>query len=471
MTLGGVRGVGLFCFLLLSCSPDEGMFKSGTRLKTRWLVAPDGGRAAVSLHDTEFGFDCTPMKTADGVRRCLPPARNVRFADAACTRAVMSRGEIVFERLTFVSRVASPACGGIGEAFEVAGVVSLNESYVKRDDGTCERSFGVSAYELNRIEDTRLVAFSEKTVELGSLTAVLGTTEDGATAVIETRNTRSTERCALSIYDFATPKDRVVCPPLRATSLGTGGTFSDAACTIPAVADNTAQCASDPGPAPTFITIIDRDVVDGCEQSSVRYHALSGEVTTLYSAAQSGCTQVQTTGSPSQKSFELGAPIEPSALPGAEVAWAGAELKSFKLLASSKTVARGSRLYSDGDLCSVWALPDGTKRCFPFKSTLHYNDTRGARYSDPECKTFLYRSKPSQCGVQPRWIIEANEQNDPSLVKRILTPGPRYKGTSLYFRHGLTFECLPSTASTDDVLYEAGAETTAEEIKVTDVIE
>ncbi len=54
------------------------------------VIAGDGARVPDGFHDTALGFDCTPMRARDQVRRCLPGGGPVGpfYLDAACTTPV-----------------------------------------------------------------------------------------------------------------------------------------------------------------------------------------------------------------------------------------------------------------------------------------------------------------------------------------------------------------------------------------------
>lgn len=90
----------LLALLLLGCgsAPDGGadagpggatqeFYRSGNRIKARFLVTPDGARSFVGWRDTERDEDCDFKLASDGKQRCLPSGATATgvFTDAACT--------------------------------------------------------------------------------------------------------------------------------------------------------------------------------------------------------------------------------------------------------------------------------------------------------------------------------------------------------------------------------------------------
>jgi phage-related tail fiber protein len=68
----------------------QDLYQSGSRIKARMLVTPDGAKSFLAWRDTQRNEDCEFLPTADGKYRCLPGSMNSAwlgglYSDSGCT--------------------------------------------------------------------------------------------------------------------------------------------------------------------------------------------------------------------------------------------------------------------------------------------------------------------------------------------------------------------------------------------------
>jgi hypothetical protein len=60
-------------------------YASGSRIKARRQVGEDGAERFVGFWDSELGFDCSMLKSVDGIVRCLPAPGAFYFTTDTCS--------------------------------------------------------------------------------------------------------------------------------------------------------------------------------------------------------------------------------------------------------------------------------------------------------------------------------------------------------------------------------------------------
>jgi hypothetical protein len=127
---------GLVAVVLCACSVDvPGDVQSGARLRARWLVAEDGARVFVGLHDAALGADCSWSGGLE--RRCIPSHESTSFfGDATCSTPVVAvpRGACSVPELVGV--YADPCYVEPPELWRVRYTVALDEIYMLDESRT-----------------------------------------------------------------------------------------------------------------------------------------------------------------------------------------------------------------------------------------------------------------------------------------------------------------------------------------------
>src|SRR5215831_15071679 len=139
------RRLGLACIVVGLCSCGGGSVKGpvgpsgadtfvqGSRLKARWLQAPDAPRQLVGWYDGAMGFNCA-FSTAyydisipqpdGGDFYCLPALTSgtgALFADAQCTQLV---ADVPCERQLVQLPSTSRACDAVDRIFPAGDAIS-----------------------------------------------------------------------------------------------------------------------------------------------------------------------------------------------------------------------------------------------------------------------------------------------------------------------------------------------------------
>jgi hypothetical protein len=115
---GGAGGMSTSANSSSSASGSSGILLSGdgsgTRLRRRVHVSPDGLLASASIgsfYDSLLGFDCLPTKTPNGTR-CMPlTAIGIVFSDSSCSAQVAVASTICGEPTTIYARTQNVAQG------------------------------------------------------------------------------------------------------------------------------------------------------------------------------------------------------------------------------------------------------------------------------------------------------------------------------------------------------------------------
>ncbi len=125
--------------------PMGGGFESGSRLKTRTLIATDGAQLPEGLYDSQLQTNCGFQLASDGVLRCLPitSAMQVYFTNAACSLPVALLGAGC-SSAPFVTLSNGIGCGGNVEydAYQVGAIVSVPAPVFIKSGQSCVGPLG-----------------------------------------------------------------------------------------------------------------------------------------------------------------------------------------------------------------------------------------------------------------------------------------------------------------------------------------
>ncbi|MFN7131999.1 MAG: hypothetical protein ACK4N5_07945 [Myxococcales bacterium] len=130
---------------------------SGTRLKARVGVSPDGAKVFLGWHDSARNEDCSFVLATDNKLRCLPAGRPSmgRYADANCTEPLADPGASLCGGVGplpyIVDTRCDPARGTFTRVHQIRGKVTLSQYWVREDTGACAaRSGGTTEYAVGR---------------------------------------------------------------------------------------------------------------------------------------------------------------------------------------------------------------------------------------------------------------------------------------------------------------------------------
>jgi hypothetical protein len=231
--------------------------RSGSRLKARWSVAPDGRRVFLGWFDSRMNVDCAFGRAADGLYHCLPGQLGAAlpayyFADPACTQPAVLVGRTVPTFATtacgpasFITRYDFMTCNLGIRVFQVGAEIT-GQTFSKLGGG-CRAAFpqpGTTAFTVG--PEVPLDSFVRATVEGvpvstgGSLQPTVFAADDGARQPFGWQD--ASDRAACRILRLG---DGALHCVTRSAAVSTVS-FSDTACTQPALA--TSNC----GPVPRY---------------------------------------------------------------------------------------------------------------------------------------------------------------------------------------------------------------------------
>jgi len=292
---------------------SEIVARSGSRLKARWSVAPDGRRVFLGWLDSQMGIACSFIRAADGVYRCFPlqltsslPA--YEFADAGCTEAAVQVGVTVptFQAAqcgpsSFVTRYDFTGCNLGVRAFRLGRELSDGRTF-SRIAGACTPGFlspGTTAFAIGpEVPPDTFVRATPRGAPVaagGSVQPMVLAADDGAEQPIGWQDVAEQAACRL----LRLGDDRVHC--VSRSTFVSSSAFADGACTQPAV------YASSCAPLPRYAELPDR----ACPQAYT-IRSVGDRLTTYQSTIDGGCTPRSAANTPY---YATGAEISPATFP------------------------------------------------------------------------------------------------------------------------------------------------------------
>lgn len=387
-----------------SAAPDPYGFRSGSRLKARYLEG-GGTKVFLAFHDTERDEDCNfgigghglgAILGPGGVGYCLPIERpwDAGFADPSCTEKLVHTGEGTAPTVVVVEPEYS--CSEFPTVFSIAEPYA-GTLYGFDQDGKCA-SFGPAGSGVKRVgAEVPLERFvrAEETIESagGRMSRVVLVSDDGARL---TTTAYDDERSEPVLVSWASdPADARWTPRNLAYnygegSLGTPGTvYVDPGCTRP-------TGIKDAYDAFCPITAVYEFVPDGCHGYVGRFHEAGPilDTTSAFATAEDGsCVAVDATTPWSTYLVEMKAeiPIDSFAPVERTSVGEGTVTQEFWGVSGEPPVLPSGNLTNraSGEPCAFLEATDGTLRCMPTAWAPSF------AYADPSCQIPIARETSS----------------------------------------------------------------------------
>jgi hypothetical protein len=215
---------------------------SGSRLHPRFWGTSDGFRQFIGWHDSQRNEDCSFAAAADGTQRCMPNTNvsvNVFFSDLGCTKPIAQSPSCQPPSYVFGRDGTFSACAA-NQLFPVTGSATIGaQVYAKTAAGCLPLTPSHGAYVTlgPQVDYTGFVAATVSKASASTrLVPYVLTADDGAvqrcapaqtTAFDRVYDTQRNEDCQLGYAADGLTR----CLP---RAKGSGTTFSDAKCTMPA---------------------------------------------------------------------------------------------------------------------------------------------------------------------------------------------------------------------------------------------
>jgi hypothetical protein len=441
-------------------STTELPYGSGTRLRARLLDAGDGAVSFTdSFLDGELETICYPTPAIDGVVTCVPPTRDVKFADADCTQPVIESDPC--EERDFASRVEGAGdCGAGTQVYyrRTEEASDADELFTLGPAG-CE-SAGVPTEDVFVAEEIPASTFVRGTVEIepleGGLSRVLHAFEDGAyrgAGVVD-------DELDVECHPY-TQDDELICLALPAYTGDGYRWFADDSCTAPAAVNYLGECS------PGFDA---RAVVEYSEEEcgfgTFLYEA--GEaITTFYSNEDGSCGEVV---DDNYVAYRVGAAADLSTFPAMSRLSAGDGRITLEGTGVGDTWTDGYGGFFDTELdtrCSPAEFEDGSTRC------VSYASSNGGWYyfADDACTVPLHEHLDSGCDVETQvaLIPDSGDGCFSNVISEIRLVGDPYDGT-VYGLDNLG-DCTEIDASTVTLRELGPARPSDDFVEVTLVVE
>jgi hypothetical protein len=443
--------------------------RSGSRLKARFYQAESGVQTFHEFFDSKLGIACWFRATGDQEYRCLPGDANVStrdFADAACKAPVVLVPKPACDKPAYVFRWQDTPdhCGSWGHVYQVGDRIDRtysNESFITAGASCSKDSYpvlpGDQAYALGpEVPLDGFVRAQRMAGEAatGPLVASILMAEDGALEPAGWEDAAGS-RCNL----VRASDDTLRCVPEPAQSPSTS-TFSDAACTMPALVA-WAGC-----PAPHY-----GYRYAGCplRQEIV---SVGDPLTSLFSRPRGMCGAQAASSAGAY--WATGAVVPPSSFAALaeSVGEEGTHVKRrFNAGPSGVKVDGGLFDMTRAEACRP-TTTDGTEwRCAPLASS-------GSNYSDPACTQPVWGQLTAGCMAGGTVYVEADPVTCPArrVYYRKGDPwsGPTYHIVTSWSMGGpagatRTQSCRPTT--TTDISYFALTPIPDAELPRLDIVE
>ncbi len=376
------------------CANDvSDSYISGSRLKGRWVVTPDGTQQFAAWNDTQLGVDCFFQVAGDGATRCLPfGAMYVSFgeyADPACTEplAAWSPDGACTQVPTFIQGYDYTACPSRVRLYSVGPQVSASH-YYKDGTGACTPyagGAGVSYYmEGAELAPSQYVsATTQNGPAGGGLVPVYLQGSDGSYGFAGWNDASRGQSCFFTLAGDAQNR----CLPY--SGAGYSGDFADPSCSVDAYEVYATAC---PDPA------VGIKYDSTCPEYAHVVSLGARDFSSLYVSSAGTC--FPTTLTPGYDFYASAGEITPSSFPAVtQSAPTGSARVQEIDWVTGGGMLEASGLYDStrGEACSFAYAADGAVRCLP-------GGMFGGYYSDPQCTQQLAGWLTSFCGPTPRYM-------------------------------------------------------------------
>ena len=375
---------------------DGAAVASGTRLRTRHLVADGGARSFLSFYDSQRQEPCSPQQVSATQWRCLPAnSFTTTFSDATCsTPMALAESFAPCERPAYlqvpsVEPVVMCPSAVAPRVFSVASASMSVTSIYERADGGCvllrQPPVGVGAF-LGTMEVplTSFVALHEELADGGPLVAHFLVSDDKA---------RKVERLTLQdsgVEATITPDGGFFVPATNIYVPDTGKDYADSACATE-VGYSFVTCS----PPTPFVTVFEEVTQCGVRMS---IRARGNELTD--GGFMKTGTRCMADTTPNKRRFALGPAIPFSAFPPARVLSIGTGVLRVRAPGDDQGKAvSGQTSWFDtaaGVTCSPERMSDGKVHCVDVRNGM----SGFALFSDAACTNPIFDAPPPACGTR-----------------------------------------------------------------------
>lgn len=428
-----------------------GIQHAGTRIRLHGVQTSEGAFVYGEPFDSKLGTVCFPVRTEDGVLRCVPQADAsiAGFSDPGCTTPIASRTKGACGTLTFATRYISSdtdPCDTRFATYRIGPAMDIPKIYLSAG-GACtgyDPSPDQSYYPvLGAVAPTDLVTFTESIVPLSSeIGAYVLDGDDGSRIQRDYfTDVKRGKACEANLGS----DDQVHCTP---RSKATTGGFSDPAC---------ATSAADPRECVVAYETFDdstalRYGASKCGQNKVRAYPLAAKRASraeFTSDGDGGCTGP--VDSP-RDVYDIGPEIAASTLPALVPATAGGPRIVQGTLVTGTVIAKYDpfRLADStlGNACHFSTAADGKLRCLP--------DGPGAfLYADDKC-TVQLAVQTEDC-APVKYLLRLDKAA--CATTHVHVPGTKLAAATPTFSLASNgIDCLPVGGSNSIAFYTFGAE-------------
>ena len=413
-------------------SNSDGVQHSGSRIKLRGIETSEGTFLFTSPYDSMLGAICYPVRTVDGVLRCVPigDATVTAFADGNCMMPLVSASTNTCTKPALAVKYTSSTtdrCDTRFTVYRVGSVVDVAKVFTMNPGTGCVQvnaSPGTDYYAVtSQVQDTDLVTFTESLVPLTpDLGAYVLDGADGSR--IQRSYFADTKRGKPCEPNLASDGQMRCTPRAKATTNG----FSDMGCTAP---------AADPRECVVAFELFDDSTAtkferlpQKCAGFQTRAFPLGAKRASrdeYTSDGDGGCAGPLT--SP-RDVYDIGAEIAPATLPAMTPAPSGGPRLVGSTLVSGGVLAEYlTERVTDTMLagsCHFATAADGKLRCLPDGAGVYFfSDDKctvplGVQSDECQSVKYLLRGDQSACSMQHVYL--PGTKLDPAST-------PAYQGT------------------------------------------
>lgn len=436
----------------------DGVQHGGTRIKLRGVQTAEGTFLYTSPYDSMLDSICYPVRTVDGVLRCVPlsDATVTAYADINCTTLLASVSTPSCVKPTLAVKYTSSAtdhCDTRFTVYKVGGVVAAPKVYTMDPGVGCVQHDAPPNTEYHavtsEIPSTDLVTFTESLVPL---------TPDLGAYVLDGADGSRIQRAY-----FADTKRGKACEPYVANdgqmhcmprAKAAAGGFSDMGCTVGTADPRECVVAYEQFDDSTALQF---DPPLHCKSDVVHAFPIGAKRASrdeFTSDHDGGCFGPVT--SP-RDVYDVGPELSPAAMPVMTPSGSGGPRVVESTLVSGGVIAQHlTDRQTDtmlGGTCHFAIAADGKLRCLPDGDGAYF-------YSDDKCTTplavqvddctpvkYTLRNEPSASGCTTQHVHLPGTKLDPAST-------PAYTGTG-------AADCLLVGGSNSLAYYTLGAEVPA----------
>jgi hypothetical protein len=425
---------------------------SGSRLKARRWVGPDGAVQHIEWFDTTLGLPCFFAYGNADQRYCLPNSHwSNLYADAQCSEAIV-KVDPCNRDAERVRGQETRGCDALPRFLEVGEATTLERHYYQDAPGKpCVEHELPPGTKFRRVgKETPLSTFvsaRREAVSLGEgFEAKVLVGSDGSLALEGVYDLQRKGKCTPEQTEAG-----IRCVPVRGGFGGTGSTFADAACTRPVggAALEPDQFAQpwDWFPNCETSTVAVTHLRPSCRRD-LTFHELGprlGEIMT-YSNAGGTCQP----SAASAEAYELGARIPATAFPRVVGRSEGGRIRTHFYTAGGVHLRGWSPALWDTQLdrpCEVREVSDGSYRCVPLGAL--GRPFHGERfYADAGCTQRAFRDDLRLCNSgDPPYARETQARPGDCGVGQVLVYrlGDKIFGDTIYAQPANGGACIRRT--------------------------